>query len=809
MEIPVNGQYRRAMKHVQRGRLTLALATASALITAFGVLAGAQTKNAGTLTCSTNVTAAPELRTEGYAEQAGDITITCTGGQPTPKGQPLPTLDILTRFNLPVTNPTVSPNSGWTEAILLIDEPKPSEQKAAPVTALSGLSFTGTLLGTGTGYNFQSKGPNVFQGRAAGAQAVEWTGIPIDSPDTVGGGRILRITNVRAKAADSHGNSRSPASLIARVFISYNHFPAVHVADRDGQHVATELAPTTVGIIQNRFLLNFASGSAPANQPFNAGLLGASPVVPASPSATLRFSALFPGVVKAPASGFQDVPGQVYNTDAGFTSPAIPAGFKNFGTEFQAVFNDIPAGVSVFVGTTAMNAIGEIQLTSSGTAAGSTGLTELPVTHGSATAIWETTSADPTQTGTFAIPVYFAFQSGVAAPSNITVVQSLGSPPGGAQFVQPPALLLQPILFSINTGASTTPMLTGTVDSRPCILGPVFFSDNACTPNNGLFVNISSDSASATVNSPTFTSEGNVSEFALMGSSTTPIQVQVFAKAPNATPGTYPQTMTVTSPTGANSLNLPFTVAVLPADNPIVELTGFFDAFSYQSDSIAPGQLYTLFGNNFGPPSLVYGALDKSGKFPTTVANTQVLFDGVASPLIYVDKGQLSGEAPFELTGKVSTNVQVISNGVTSPAVTVPVQAASISIASADGSGGNGGVIFNKDGTLNTTSNPTSVGDTVVIWVAYAGPFANGVTGTDGRTTTAPPYPAPEGPVSVKFGGIPATNIQYFANAPTLLEPVMQINVTIPKGVKPDLHIPVVVSAGSATSAPWTTIAVK
>ena len=118
-------------------------------------------------------------------------------------------------------------------------------------------------------------------------------------------------------------------------------------------------------------------------------------------------------------------------------------------------------------------------------------------------------------------------------------------------------------------------------------------------------------------------------------------------------------------------------------------------------------------------------------------------------------------------------------------------------------------MIINKDGTPNTVSNPASSGDTAVIYAAYAGPFANGVKGTDGRTTNSAPYSAPAGPVSVTFGGVPATNIPYFANAPGFLESVMQINMTIPSGVTSDLNIPVIISAGGATSPPWTTIAVQ
>jgi uncharacterized protein (TIGR03437 family) len=585
-------------------------------------------------------------------------------------------------------------------------------------------------------------------------------------------------------------------------------------ADATSVSIPFAITPSTLNVasIVNCFHYQAIAGAAPANQPFNAALLGSSPAVPSSPSAKLNFSTLFPGCLRTRSTGFQNDLTQTYYTDAGFTSAALPAAHANFGTELQAAFTGIPAGASVFVQTSLTNAAGTIQLlqaTSGGATTGSTGLTQLLVTNGSATAIWEVQSADPTQTGTFSIPVYFAFQSGVQAPANISVVQSLASPPGGVAFAQPPPSLLSPILFTVNTGAATTPTRTAVVDSRPCILGPVFWSGNACTPSNGLFVNIFSDSAVVAQNSPTFTAAGGLTNFALTPFQTTPSQSEIFPNASNATPGVYTEMMNVPTQTGTSTLSVPFKVTVLPANNPLIELQGFTDAFSYQSESIAPGQIYTLFGSNFGPASLATGTLDSSGKLSTNVANTQVLFDGFASPLLYVTSGQLSGVAPFGLAGKTSTSVQVVSNNLTSPAVTVPVEKASISIASADGSGGNGAVIINQNGTLNTISNTASVGDTVVIYASYAGPFANGVTGTDGRTTTSAPYPAPAGPVSVMFGGVPATNIAYFGNAPGLLESVLQINVTIPAGVKPDLQIPVIISAGGATSAPWTTIAVQ
>ena len=55
--------------------------TALATFALFTGLAAAQvgTTGSNTLTCNTNVTVTPALRGEGYTEQTGDITITCTG----------------------------------------------------------------------------------------------------------------------------------------------------------------------------------------------------------------------------------------------------------------------------------------------------------------------------------------------------------------------------------------------------------------------------------------------------------------------------------------------------------------------------------------------------------------------------------------------------------------------------------------------------------------------------------------------------------------------------------------------------------
>ena len=77
-------------------------------------------------------------------------------------------------------------------------------------------------------------------------------------------------------------------------------------------------------------------------------------------------------------------------------------------------------------------------------------------------------------------------------------------------------------------------------------------------------------------------------------------------------------------------------------------------------------------------------------------------------------------------------------------------------------------------------------------------------TATNGTTTITISFTS-----SVTIGGVAATNIPYFGNAPGFLESVLQINVVIPAGVPSSPYDQLNISAGGATSPLWTTIAVQ
>ncbi|HTA41778.1 MAG TPA: hypothetical protein VK789_04980 [Bryobacteraceae bacterium] len=739
-------------------------------------------------------------------ELVGDIVLNCTGGTPIPAGQRVPTANVTVFLNAQITSGTLQAN--FIEATLLIDDPPPANQIVAPFDTSTGLSYPQTLTGNGGNINFAAgAAPNIAFGSLANVNGVTFNGVPIAPNPT--GSRVFRIANVRVNATSL------PVGSVINAQVSLAPTPP-----------GTGLTPFTfsslpVGTCQYGLGTTLIPTAASHQFPLNLTLLNPTPSLPSNPvSSVLKFNELFPTAFKTRVNTTQNVPGQVYNSEGGFDLPATadPVPFPDYGTRLRAIFNNIPTGVSIFVSTTdegsngKPNSTPQAQLVSGGSAAGSTGLSKLSVTNGSAQAVWEVTGPAPPTSLPFGI--FPAFQSGgtidtaPAAPTNISVIPSYSSTPGGTQFVQPPSSAPAGTIFTINSATGLPPQFSVTVDPRPCILGaPYADPTNACSPGNNPQVLISSDSGLLTPSfSPSTT--GGVQIAGTFSSGSTPVNGTLNVTAPGVAPGTYPQTLNFSAP-GAPTLHQTFNVTVPAANAPFIQPGGITDAFSFQSGTVAPGQIYAMFGK-FGPSSgLVAGTVDSAGKVGTNVANTQVLFDSVASPLLYVGNGQLAGVAPFEINGKSSTKVQVVSNGVTSSTIMVPVASSSISIASANGSGGGGGVVINADGTLNSALNPASVGDEIVIYVSYAGLFANGVTGTDGRTTTGSPYPAPAGPLSVTFGGVPATNIPYFGNVPTLLESVMQINAVIPAGAKPGTAIPLVVSAGGASSSGMTTIAIK
>ena len=228
---------------------------------AFAVVAlllGAGTANAqpglqqAGFTCTANAGTPVIVRVEGITELVGDLLLQCVGGQPTPKGQPVPVTNLRLTLNTNITSRLVS--SGFIDALLLIDDPYPNDSNGVgtvtqgthpgpadantgivgnitvpsnspfqamcrPNTSPAGPGACNYLLGNYTGAQSTAYGSpadpyiqanqtaqntnvvasTVYVARQVAANAVEWDGVPIDAPGTTGV-RVVRMTNVRANA---------------------------------------------------------------------------------------------------------------------------------------------------------------------------------------------------------------------------------------------------------------------------------------------------------------------------------------------------------------------------------------------------------------------------------------------------------------------------------------------------------------------------------------------------------------------------------------------------------------------------------
>lgn len=94
------------------------------------------------------------------------------------------------------------------------------------------------------------------------------------------------------------------------------------------------------------------------------------------------------------------------------------------------------------------------------------------------------------------------------------------------------------------------------------------------------------------------------------------------------------------------------------------------NAASYSSSVVSPGENVVVFGSGLGPASLTQGIPDSAGILATTLSDTQVLFDEMPAPLVYVMDGQTSAMVPYEVGMRATTKVQVVYKGVGSDPVT-------------------------------------------------------------------------------------------------------------------------------------------
>jgi len=227
---------------------------------------------------------------------------------------------------------------------------------------------------------------------------------------------------------------------------------------------------------------------------------------------------------------------------------------------------------------------------------------------------------------------------------------------------------------------------------------------------------------------------------------------------------------------------------------------------------MSPGLVFSLFGDGLGPSTLTSGAFNASGVLPNEIAGTQVLFDGIPAPLLWVRNDQLAGIVPHG-AGATSPNCSVlqVKQGTNLSARVAKVAfSESPNLFTASSTGVGQAAAANEDGPFNNSSNPIARGHVIVLYATGAGRTAP--DSTDGKQTVPPTLPKPTSDVSVMIGGQVA-QINYAAAAPFLVAGVMQINAVVPMGIAPGSAVPVALNVNGNPSSGYidgaVTIAMK
>jgi uncharacterized protein (TIGR03437 family) len=193
--------------------------------------------------------------------------------------------------------------------------------------------------------------------------------------------------------------------------------------------------------------------------------------------------------------------------------------------------------------------------------------------------------------------------------------------------------------------------------------------------------------------------------------------------------------------------------------------------------TVAPHELISLYGVGIGPSTPIDGQV-RNGFYTSSLGGYQVLFDGLAAPLLYASAGQINAVVPNRVGGKAFTRIQLVTpagifDGATPfVADTVPAvfKNAQTGLAAA----------LDPDGSVNSLSNPARPGSIVTV-------FATGASYDyfdDGAVIPMGIYPA--GASVWALSGLLSLEVDFAGAAPGLVAGVTQIDFRIPDSLPPE-----------------------
>lgn len=788
-------------------------------------------------TCNVGAANVPDLRAEGLAEFPGEVVLNCSGGAPTPAGQPVPIANLTVKYNAPVN--VLPIGGGYVGALLSVDEPAAAQVRTCNPFQDPWL-YDCRMTGTGRAgiYNpaENASTTNTFVARLQGANTLSWQ-FPLDQ-----GNHTLRVYNARLNANQlaSGGTlliQNTNPNVTANVTVRYISSPTVPVP-------ITGTLPINVGTVSNSMTFSVLN-------PITLRQCdGANPVFASETQPTVEVTRFAEGTsfqarfVERTASAWKVYKGQSPNEPSEF-APSIFSGDRmnaafsqisvqnlNGGaTEVSVRFSGIPTGTRVYAETKPdFASLAGGTAFSSPHAAGVAAL--LLAENGRAEAVYSLDTTNPNVAENFGPRFWLAFPPGTPGGH----IFALGRYHSG---VVPGTLLPQGLAsrfwapgskypaFNIFSNTATDDLLPnvaasiatcGTSSQFSVVLPPTYPVPFTETFEEGVLQDFHSEnrlsfvSHQAAVTGITTTPNGPTTRQATSNwltvdtdRTSTPMTARITINPKGLTPGTYAGSLRI-AVTGLGAFNFPVNL-VVSTPRPVFSPWGVASVGSYVNNVVSPGGAVIIFGQRFGPTELARAGLTADNKLSTVAGETRVLFDGVAAPMIYAVNGQLTCIAPFALAGKTSTSIEVEYRGVKSGAIRVPVAPAVPSLLAADSSGFGKAAALNQDNTFNSVIGGRA--GEYVVFFGVGGPATN-PAGRDGEIYTAP-LPVFTGPVSVFIGNrqIPASDIAYLGPAPGLVHGVWQANVRLPADAPAGRDLPIQFRFGDYQTQPGVTVSVR
>jgi uncharacterized protein (TIGR03437 family) len=209
---------------------------------------------------------------------------------------------------------------------------------------------------------------------------------------------------------------------------------------------------------------------------------------------------------------------------------------------------------------------------------------------------------------------------------------------------------------------------------------------------------------------------------------------------------------------------------------------------------VVPGSIFTIFGNFLLPDPIPADSFP----LPVGLGGLSLHFEGgLPAPLFYADGGQVNGQVPWELAGRLDTTITATEDGRSTAPHLLKLAKYAPGIFTTNGGSAGQGAILDGNYRLVDPSNPAVAGSTVVqIYCTGLGPVTN---------QPATGSPSPNNPLSTTIGqpsviiGGALANVVFSGLAPGAVG-LYQVNALVPSAAAKGNEVPAAIWIGGLQS---------